>query len=319
LSIDSIIKNLQSQFGSGSVRVSGVSSNVDTSLSVCKTPSYRLNKALEVGGLPYGRIIEIFGTESGGKTTLLYGVIANAQKEGKITAFIDAEHSHMDSYAEKCGVDVSKLIVLQPDNGEEGVEMTRSCLTNGVNIVGIDSIAGLVPKVELEGNVTDAHMGAHPRLIGRLCRIITPLLGNDKMVICINQIREKLGVMFGSPETTTGGRALKFFASVRLDVRIIDRKPTYNDIKIRVVKNKVGSPYKEIETRIVFGSGVDKIFELVDELVESDILQTKNGGWYILKGKNLCQGKNNIVDMLYTNAELRNELEHAIEVLNAKD
>ncbi len=319
MSLESIYKNLQSHFGSGSVRISGVSGNPINDITICKTPSYRLNKALEIGGLPYGRIIEIFGTESGGKTTLLYGVIANAQKENKITAFIDAEHSHMDSYATKCGVDVSKLMVLQPDNGEEGVEMARACLANGVNIVAIDSIAGLVPKAELEGNVTDAHMGAHPRLIGRLCRIVTPLLGDNKMVVCINQIREKLGVMFGSPETTTGGRALKFFASVRLDVRIIDRKPLYNDIKIRVVKNKVGSPYKEVETRIVFGQGIDQIYEMVDELVELDILQTKNGGWYMLKGQNLCQGKNALVDLLHNNDVLRKELEKAMEILNAED
>lgn len=319
MSLEDIYKNLQSQFGSGSVRLSGMANSPISNILVCPTPSYRLNKALEIGGLPYGRIIEIFGTESGGKTTLLYGIIANAQKSGKVAAFIDAEYSHSDQYASKCGVDVSKLIVLQPDHGEEGVEMTRSALSAGVNIVGIDSIAGLVPKVELEGNVTDAHMGAHPRLIGRLCRIVTPLLGNDKMVICINQIREKLGVMFGSPETTTGGRALRFFASVRLDVRILERKPAYNDIKIKIPKTKVGTPYKEIETRIVFGEGIDEVFELVDELVDAQIIVSSGGGWYSLKGEKLCQGKNALVEMLRTDSNLCNTLKGALETLNGND
>lgn len=315
MSLEAILKNLQGQFGTGSVRLAGVTDSPQSNVAVALTPSYRLNKALGVGGLPYGRIVEIYGTESGGKTTLMLGTMALAQKAGKTVALIDSEYSHMDSYAQACGVDISKLLVLQPNNGEEAVEMARTAFNNGVDFVGIDSIASMVPKVELEGDVTDAHMGAHPRLIGRMCRVLTPLLDNKKILVCINQIREKLGVMYGSNETTTGGRALKFYSSVRLDVRIKDRQATYNDIKIRIVKNKVGTPYKEVETRIIFGSGIDRIYELVDELVEAEVIGSKNGGWYTLKGVNICQGKNTLIEKLHSDQDFLAQMEGALKLL----
>lgn len=314
-SLEGIFNNLKSQFGVGSVRCVGQDNGVLTKVAFQPTPSYRLNQALGIGGLPYGRLTEIYGPESGGKTTLVLCTIALAQKSGNIAAIIDAEHAHDDVYASSCGVDVSKLIVLQPDNGEEAVDMVRACLLQGINIVAVDSLAALVPKVELEGDITDANMGLHAKLVGRLCRISTPLIKQDQMLILINQLRLKIGVFFGSPETTPGGNAPKFFSSVRLDVRISERKETYNDVKIKIVKNKCGSPYKEVFTRIVFGFGIDGVYELVDQLVEHEIIEFKNGGHYSLKGEKLCQGKDKLIEMLRADNELLGTLEKALTEL----
>jgi recombination protein RecA len=285
---------------------------------VISTGSIGLDSALGIGGLPKGRVVEIYGPESSGKTTLATHVIAEAQKKGGMCAFIDAEHAFDSAYARKLGVDVDNLLISQPDYGEQALEIAdRLILSGALDVVVIDSVAALVPKSELEGEMGDSKMGLHARLMSQALRKLTATISKTNTIcIFINQLREKIGVMFGNPETTTGGNALKFYASVRLDIRrsaqIKDGDEAIgNRIKVKVVKNKVAPPFRSAEFDIIYGEGISKTGEILDMGVELGIVN-KSGSWYSYNGDKLGQGRDGVKQLLTDNPEMANEIETKI-------
>src|ERR1700681_3789321 len=308
---------MDKQFGKGTVLRLG-SRNV-LPVTVIQSGSISLDSALGVGGFPRGRVIEVFGPESSGKTTLALQVIAQAQKVGGAAAFIDAEHALDPAYARKLGVDVDNLIVSQPDCGEQALEITNALVASGgVDVVVIDSVAALVPKAELEGEMGDSHMGLHARLMSQALRKLTGVVARtNTCLVFINQLREKIGVMFGSPETTTGGRALKFYASIRIDVRRIETLKDGTDAvgnrtRVKVVKNKVSPPFKQAEFDILYGKGISREGSLIDMGVDQGFVR-KSGSWFTYEGEQLGQGKENARNFLMENADVANEIEKKIK------
>jgi len=312
LTIDKIDKD----FGKGSVMM--MSDRSAGPIEVVSTGSIGLDAALGVGGVPRGRVIEIYGPESSGKTTIATHIIAEAQKKGGICAIIDAEHAFDSTYAQKLGVDVDNLLISQPDYGEQALEIAdRLILSGALDVVVIDSVAALVPKGELEGEMGDSKLGLQARLMSQALRKLTATISKTNTVcIFINQLREKIGVMFGNPETTTGGNALKFYASVRLDIRRIAQikdgdEAVGNRVKVKVVKNKVAPPFRSAEFDIIFGEGVSKIGEILDMGVELGIIQ-KSGSWFSYEGNKLGQGRDAVKELLHDNPELSSEIEKKI-------
>ena len=310
------MKALQADFGKGSIMKMG--DEQIENVEVIPTGSIGLNAALGVGGYPKGRIIEIYGPESSGKTTLAIHAIAECQKAGGIAAFIDAEHAFDRFYAEKLGVDVDNLYISQPDNGEQALEIADQLIrSSAVDILVVDSVAALTPKKEIEGDMGDSAVGLHARLMSQALRKLTGTIAKTKTTcIFINQLREKIGVMFGNPETTTGGNALKFYASVRLDIRKVTAIKDGDDIvgnqvRVKVVKNKVAPPFRKAEFEITFGEGVSRIGEIVDLGVEYDIIK-KSGSWFSYGDTKLGQGREAVKEMLKDNPELCDELEAQI-------
>jgi len=312
LTMDKIDKD----YGKGSVMLMNEKSTEP--MEVVSTGSIGLDVALGIGGLPRGRVVEIYGPESSGKTTIATHVIAEAQKKGGMCAFIDAEHAFDSVYAQKLGVDVDNLLISQPDYGEQALEIAdRLILSGALDVVVIDSVAALVPKSELEGEMGDSKMGLHARLMSQALRKLTATISKTNTIcIFINQLREKIGVMFGNPETTTGGNALKFYASVRLDIRrtaqIKDGEEAVgNRVKVKVVKNKVAPPFRSAEFDIVFGEGISKVGEIVDMGVELGIVQ-KSGSWFSYGTDKLGQGRDTVKELLRDNPELATEIEGKI-------
>ncbi|MFD2758782.1 recombinase RecA [Gulosibacter faecalis] len=316
--LETALSQIDRQFGKGSVMRLG--SEERAPVDTIPTGSVALDVALGVGGLPRGRVIEIYGPESSGKTTLTLHAIANVQKQGGIAAFIDAEHALDPEYAKKLGVDIDQLLVSQPDTGEQALEITDMLVRSGaVDLVVIDSVAALTPKAEIEGEMGDAHVGLQARLMSQALRKLTGGLSQSKTTaIFINQLREKVGVFFGSPETTSGGKALKFYASVRLDIRRIETlkdgtNAVGNRTRVKVVKNKMAPPFKQAEFDILFGEGISREGSLLDFGVEHGIV-TKSGSWFTYEGDQLGQGKENARRFLKTNAEIAAEIEDKILV-----
>ncbi|SFX72481.1 recombinase RecA [Marinospirillum alkaliphilum] len=307
---------IEKQFGKGAIMRMGDQPRV--AIPAVSTGSLGLDIALGIGGLPYGRIVEIYGPESSGKTTLTLSVIAQAQKQGKTCAFIDAEHALDPIYAEKLGVSLDDLLVSQPDNGEQALEITDSLVRSGaVDVVIVDSVAALTPKAEIEGDMGDSHVGLQARLMSQALRKITGNIKNANcLVIFINQIRMKIGVMFGSPETTTGGNALKFYASVRLDIRRIGSvkqgdEVTGNETRVKVVKNKVSPPFRQAEFQILYGKGIYHAGEVIDLGVQCKLIE-KSGAWYSYQGNKIGQGKANAAQYLEDNPAILTEIEAGI-------
>ncbi|MEX0636998.1 MAG: recombinase RecA [Ferruginibacter sp.] len=312
LTMDKIDKD----FGKGSVMM--MSDKGVTEQEVISTGSIGLDVALGIGGLPKGRVVEIYGPESSGKTTMAIHVIAEAQKKGGMCAFIDAEHAFDSNYAQKLGVDIDNLLISQPDYGEQALEIAdRLILSGALDVVVIDSVAALVPKGELEGEMGDSKMGLQARLMSQALRKLTATISKtNSCCIFINQLREKIGVMFGNPETTTGGNALKFYASVRLDIRrqaqIKDGDEVIgNHIKVKVVKNKVAPPFRQAEFDIIYGEGISKTGEIIDMGVELGIVQ-KSGSWFSYNNDKLGQGRESVKQLLHDNPELAGEIEAKI-------
>ena len=312
LTMDKIDKD----FGKGSVMM--MNEKTQTEQGVISTGSIGLDVALGIGGLPKGRVVEIYGPESSGKTTLATHIIAEAQKKGGICAFIDAEHAFDSAYAQKLGVDIDNLLISQPDYGEQALEIAdRLILSGALDVVVIDSVAALVPKSELEGEMGDSKMGLHARLMSQALRKLTATISKtNSCCIFINQLREKIGVMFGNPETTTGGNALKFYASVRLDIRRMTQikdgdEIVGNHIKVKVVKNKVAPPFRQAEFDIIYGEGISKVGEIIDMGVEMGIVQ-KSGSWFSYNNDKLGQGRESVKQLLLDNPEMANEIETKI-------
>jgi len=312
------IDKLEKAYGKGAVMRLSDKSTLD--IPAISTGSIGLNLALGIGGIPRGRVIEIYGPESSGKTTLALHCIAEAQKGGGMAAFIDAEHAFDKTYAENLGIDIDNLLISQPDNGEQALEITEHLIRSGaIDIIVIDSVAALVPKAELEGEMGESKMGLQARLMSQALRKLTGTISKTGCsCIFINQLREKIGVVFGNPETTTGGNALKFYASVRLDIRRIGQiktstaEITGNRTRVKVVKNKVAPPFKVVEFDIIYGEGISKTGEIVDFGVEMDIIN-KSGSWFSYKGNKLGQGREAVKELLVDNPELTEELEAAIK------
>ena len=314
--LDAAISQIDSNFGKGSVMKLGQRQVMD--VESISTGSLSLDIALGIGGLPKSRIIEIYGPESSGKTTLALQVIAEAQKNGGVCAFIDAEHALDPSYAKKLGVNTTDLLISQPDTGEQALEITDTLVRSGaISVLVVDSVAALTPRAELEGEMGDHHMGLQARLMSQALRKLTGSISkSNTMVIFINQIRMKIGVMFGSPETTAGGNALKFYSSVRLDIRRIGaikngEEIVGNETRVKVVKNKVAPPFKVVEFDIMYGQGISKTGELVDLGSKADIVE-KSGAWYSYKGEKIGQGKENAKEYLSNNPKEAAEIEMAI-------
>jgi len=310
------LDKLEKTFGKGTIMRLG--DNAIEAVEVISTGSIGLNMALGIGGLPRGRIIEIFGPESSGKTTLALHAIAESQKSGGIAAFIDAEHAFDRFYAQKLGVDVENLLVSQPDNGEQALEITENLIRSGaIDIIVIDSVAALTPRSEIEGEMGDSKMGLHARLMSQALRKLTATISKTATCcIFINQLREKIGIVFGNPETTTGGNALKFYASVRLDIRkqnqLKDGEETFgNRVKVKVVKNKVAPPFRKAEFDIIFGEGISRPYEIIDLAVENNIIK-KSGSWFGYGDTKLGQGRDAVKKLLQDNPELMEELEKKI-------
>ena len=322
-----VLEKLDKTYGKGTVMTLGDAS-ADTSIEVIPSGSLGLDLALGVGGYPRGRVIEIYGPESSGKTTLTLHAIAEAQKAGGIAAFIDAEHAFDRGYAKKLGINLDDLIISQPDNGEQALEIADNLIRSGaVDIVVIDSVAALTPKAEIEGEMGDSKMGLHARLMSQALRKLTGTISKTKCtVIFINQLREKIGVMFGNPETTTGGNALKFYASVRIDIRKASAPIKTGDeavgsrVKVKIVKNKVAPPFKIAEFDIMYGEGISKTGEILDAAVDMGIVK-KSGSWFSYAETKLGQGRDAVRDMLKDNPELADQLEAKIreEIKNKKD
>lgn len=310
------IEKIDKDFGKGSVMM--MNERADQVMEVVSTGSIGLDIALGVGGLPKGRVVEIYGPESSGKTTIATHVIAEAQKKGGICAIIDAEHAFDSAYAQKLGVDIDNLLISQPDYGEQALEIAdRLILSGALDVVVIDSVAALVPKGELEGEMGDSKMGLQARLMSQALRKLTATISKTNTIcIFINQLREKIGVMFGNPETTTGGNALKFYCSVRLDIRRMAQikdgdEAIGNRVKVKVVKNKVAPPFRSAEFDIIFGEGVSKIGEIIDMGVEMGIIN-KSGSWFSYDGNKLGQGRDAVKSLLGDNEGLANEIEGKI-------
>ena len=314
--LDLALAQIDKQFGKGSVMRLGERPVVET--AVIPTGSIALDVALGVGGLPRGRVVEIFGPESSGKTTVALHAVANAQSAGGIAAFIDAEHALDPEYASNLGVDTDALLVSQPDTGEQALEIADMLIRSGaLDVIVIDSVAALVPRAEIEGEMGDSHVGLQARLMSQALRKITGILSNSgTTAIFINQLREKIGVMFGSPETTTGGRALKFYSSIRLDVRRIESLKDGTDMvgnrtRVKVVKNKVAAPFKQAEFDIMYGKGISREGSLIDVGVEQNIIR-KSGAWYTYDGDQLGQGKEKAREFLKDNPDVAAEIEKKI-------
>jgi recombination protein RecA len=312
LTIDKIDKD----FGKGSVMMMNEKTNME--IDVISTGSIGLDVALGIGGLPKGRVVEIYGPESSGKTTLAIHVIAEAQKKGGMCAFIDAEHAFDSIYAKKLGVDIDNLLISQPDYGEQALEIAdRLILSGALDVVVIDSVAALVPKSELEGEMGDSKMGLQARLMSQALRKLTATIHKTNCCcIFINQLREKIGIMFGNPETTTGGNALKFYASVRLDIRRMTQikdgdEAIGNHVKVKVVKNKVAPPFRQAEFDIIYGEGISKVGEIIDMGVELGIVQ-KSGSWFSYNSDKLGQGRDAVKQLMLDNPEMATEIENKI-------
>ncbi|HIT90292.1 MAG TPA: recombinase RecA [Candidatus Merdenecus merdavium] len=315
--LDAALSQIEKQFGRGSVMKlgeSGVNMNVET----IPTGALSLDIALGLGGIPKGRIIEVYGPESSGKTTVALHMVAEVQKRGGIAGFIDAEHALDPAYASKIGVDIDNLYISQPDNGEQALEITETMVRSGaVDIVIVDSVAALVPKAEIDGDMGDSHVGLQARLMSQALRKLTAAISKSNcVVIFINQLREKVGVMFGSPETTTGGRALKFYSSVRLDVRRIEAlkqsgEMIGNRTRIKVVKNKIAPPFKEAEFDIMFGQGISKEGDVLDLAVSLDLIN-KSGAWYAYNEDKIGQGRENAKNYLKEHPEILKEVEQKV-------
>jgi recombination protein RecA len=316
-SLDSVMGQIEKSFGKGAVMRLG--DDVRPPIDVIPTGSIALDIALGIGGLPRGRVVEIYGPESSGKTTVALHAVANAQRAGGIAAFIDAEHALDPDYAKKLGVDTDALLVSQPDTGEQALEIADMLIRSGaLDIIVIDSVAALVPRAEIEGEMGDSHVGLQARLMSQALRKLTGALNTSgTTAIFINQLREKIGVMFGSPETTTGGKALKFYASVRLDVRRIETlkdgsDPVGNRTRVKVVKNKVSPPFKQAEFDILYGQGISREGGLIDMGVDQGFVR-KAGAWYTYDGDQLGQGKENARQFLKDNPDLADEIEKKIK------
>ncbi|MBQ6076074.1 MAG: recombinase RecA [Lachnospiraceae bacterium] len=314
--IESLVAHTDKEFGKGSIMRLG--DNRGMNIETIPTGSLALDLALGLGGLPRGRIVEIYGPESGGKTTLALHVIAEAQKRDGFAGFVDAEHALDPVYAKKIGVDIENLYVSQPDNGEQALEIAEAMVRSGaMDVVVIDSVAALVPKSEIEGDMGDSHVGQQARLMSQALRKLTAAINRSNcIVIFINQLREKIGVMFGNPETTTGGRALKFYASVRLDVRRTESlkqggEVIGNHVRVKVVKNKVAPPFKEAEFDIMFGQGISREGDVLDLAAQAGIVE-KSGAWYGYNGNRIGQGRDNTKNYLKQNPEVLAELEDLV-------
>ena len=314
--LDAVMQKIEKDFGKGSIM--RMNSTEVNDIPVIPTGSITLDMALGVGGYPKGRVVEIYGPESSGKTTLAIHAIAEAQKAGGIAAFIDAEHAFDSFYAQKLGVDVDNLLISQPDNGEQALEIADSLIrSSAIDIIVIDSVAALTPKAEIEGEMGDSKMGLQARLMSQALRKLTSSISKTKTVcIFINQLRDKIGVVYGNPETTTGGNALKYYASVRLDVRRAETlkvggEPIGSHTRVKIVKNKVAPPFKEAEFDVIYGQGISHDSELVDLAVKLDIVQ-KSGAWFSYKEDRLGQGKENTKDYLRAHPELMAEIEEQV-------
>ena len=322
--LDSALAQIERQFGKGSIMRLGADNPV-AEIEATSTGSLGLDIALGIGGLPKGRIIEVYGPESSGKTTLTLHVIAEEQKKGGICAFVDAEHALDPQYAKRLGVNLDDLLISQPDTGEQALEIVDTLVRSGaVSVVVVDSVAALTPKSELEGDMGDSSVGVHARLMSQAMRKLTGSISRSNcMVIFINQIRMKIGVMFGSPETTTGGNALKFYASVRLDIRrvgaIKDRDEVVgNATRVKVVKNKVAPPFKQVEFDIMYGEGISKTGELLDIGVKAGVVE-KSGSWYSYGDERIGQGRENAKTYLKSNPQIAHEIEDKIRAANGLD
>lgn len=311
------LQQIEKQFGKGSIMRMG-DTEIDKGIAAVSTGSLGLDVALGIGGLPRGRVVEIYGPESSGKTTLCLQVIAEMQKIGGVAAFIDAEHALDPQYAQKLGVDVSEMLISQPDTGEQALEIADMLVrSGGVDIIVVDSVAALTPKAEIEGEMGDSLPGLQARLMSQALRKLTAnIKKTNTLVIFINQIRMKIGVMFGSPETTTGGNALKFYASVRMDIRRIGAIKKGDEVigsetKVKVVKNKVSPPFREVIFDILYGEGISREGEIIDLGVENKIVD-KSGAWYSYKGEKIGQGKDNVREFLRTHPEMAQEIEAKI-------
>lgn len=312
------ISHIEKQFGQGSIMTLGKHSSMQ-GFSIIKTGALSLDIALGIGGVPRGRVVEIYGPESSGKSTLATHIVANVQKEGGLAAYIDAEHALDPAYASKIGVNLDDLMISQPDCGEDALNIAEMLArSNAVDLIVIDSVAALVPKNELEGEIGDSHMGLQARMMSQALRKLTSTLSkSNTCAIFINQIREKIGVMFGNPETTTGGRALKFYASVRMDIRRIaglkaaDAKEIGNRVRVKVVKNKVAPPFQVAEFDIMFNEGISHAGSILDMGVELEIVE-KKGAWFSYNGTRLGQGRDAVKDEIKKNEALRKELEEAV-------
>ena len=317
--LEAALGHIEKQYGKGSVMKLGDSS-AHMQIEAIPTGSLGLDIALGVGGVPKGRIVEIYGPESSGKTTVALHMVAEVQKRGGIAGFIDAEHALDPVYAKNIGVDIDNLYISQPDNGEQALEITETMVRSGaVDIVIVDSVAALVPKAEIEGDMGDSHVGLHARLMSQALRKLTAAISRSNcVVIFINQLREKVGVMFGNPETTTGGRALKFYASVRMDVRRTETlkqggEMVGNHTKVKVVKNKVAPPFKQAEFDIMFGTGISREGEILDLAAECNVVN-KSGAWYSYNGDRIGQGRENVKVYLKEHPEVCDEIEKQVRI-----
>ena len=317
--LDAAIAKIEKDYGKGSIMKLGESAK-QMNVDAVPTGALSLDVALGIGGLPKGRVIEIYGPESSGKTTVALHVVAEVQKMGGIAGFIDAEHALDPVYAKNIGVDIDNLYISQPDSGEQALEITETMVRSGaIDIVIVDSVAALVPKAEIDGDMGDSHVGLQARLMSQALRKLTSLISKSNcIVIFINQLREKVGVMFGSPETTTGGRARKFYSSVRLDVRRIDTLKQAgefvgNRVRIKVVKNKVAPPFKEAEFDIMFGQGISREGDILDLAVDCNVIN-KSGSWYAYNGEKIGQGRENAKQYLKEHPEIRDDVEKQVRI-----
>ena len=315
--LDAALANIEKQFGKGTIMKLGDSA-ASMNVEAIPTGSLSLDLALGIGGVPKGRIIEIYGPESSGKTTVALHIVAEVQKSGGIAGFIDAEHALDPVYASNIGVDINNLYISQPDNGEQALEITETMVRSGaVDVIIVDSVAALVPKAEIDGEMGDSHVGLQARLMSQALRKLTAVISRSNcVVIFINQLREKVGVMFGNPETTTGGRALKFYSSVRLDVRRIETLKQNGDVignrtRVKVVKNKVAPPFREAEFDIMFGKGISKVGDILDLAVKENIIN-KAGAWFSYNGEKIGQGRENTKMYLTENPDIAKEIEEKV-------
>lgn len=322
--LDAALAQIEKQFGKGSVMKLGDNAK-NMNIEAVPTGSLSLDIALGIGGMPRGRIIEIYGPESSGKTTVALHVVAEVQKQGGIAGFIDAEHALDPVYAKNIGVDIDNLYISQPDSGEQALEITETMVRSGaIDVLIIDSVAALVPKAEIDGEMGDSHVGLHARLMSQALRKLTAVISKTNcVVIFINQLREKVGVMFGNPETTTGGRALKFYSSVRMEVRRVETIKTGgegvgNRTRVKIVKNKVSPPFKEAEFDIMFGQGISREGDILDLAAKCDVV-VKSGAWYAYLGEKIGQGRENAKQYLRENPDVMKEIEEKVREIYLAD